>query len=74
MQRSKPEHAPLYAGPVACHTCGSLLKAIVILGRNGVQGIRYECKNEKTGCSYKVDTNVYMTAEPEAIRPDGKQV
>lgn len=74
MQRNKPEHPPLIAGLVACHTCGNLLKPKPILGRNGVQTIRYECHNKETMCSYRVDHLAYLTSEPEIVRPNEKDV
>lgn len=73
MQRTVPNHAPLVAGLVACHTCGTLLKPIIIKGRSGVTTIRYECRNAATGCSYRVDTNTYLSAEVMPIRPDEKK-
>lgn len=74
MQKSRPDHAPLVAAPAFCHTCGTLLKPIAVMGRNGVQCVRYECRNEKAGCSYRVESNVYLAGEIENVRPDGTTV
>lgn len=73
MQRSLPEHSPLIAGPVVCHTCGDFLKPQIVKGRGGVQTIRYECHNKEHGCSYMTETNVYLTTECVPVRPDGKK-
>lgn len=59
---------------MCCHTCASILKPKPIKGRNGVQAIRYECRNPETGCSYRADVTSYITAECEAIRPDEKSL
>lgn len=69
MQRTVPEHAPLIASEVVCHTCGSFLKPKVVMGRSGVNTLVYECFNKKTGCSYKIETNAYLSSEVVAVRP-----
>jgi hypothetical protein len=73
MQRTVAEHAPLIASPVVCHTCGTFLKPQVMKSRRGVESIVYECHNEETGCSYRCETNVYLTAEVIPVRPETKK-
>ena len=72
MQRTVAEHAPLLAGNVVCHTCGSLLKPQIIKSRRGVECIRYECHNAETGCSYRTEVNTYLSSELVPIRPEQK--
>jgi hypothetical protein len=74
MQRSVPEHAPLLAGNVVCHTCGSILKPEVVKGRSGVSAIRYSCYNKDSGCSYFTETNQYLSSEVLPSRPKEHQV
>ena len=74
MQRTVPEHAPLVAGNVMCHTCGSILKPIPVKGRNGVNAIRYECRNKDTGCSYMVESTAYLASEVVPILPAAEAV
>lgn len=69
MQKTVPDHSPLIAATVVCHTCGSLLKPEVHKSRRGVEMISYTCHNPETGCSYRVETNVMLVAECIPIRP-----
>ena len=69
MQKTVPDHSPLIAANVACHTCGSILKPQIIKSRRGVECIRYECHNKETGCSYRTEVNTMLTAECTAVRP-----
>jgi len=73
MQKSMPDHAPLVAGDVVCHTCGSTLKPQIVKGgRGGVQCVRYECHNKEYGCSYRVEATAFLASEVVPVRPNGK--
>ena len=69
MQKTVPDHSPLIAATVVCHTCGSFLKPEVLKSRRGVESIKYTCHNPEFGCSYSVETNVMLVAEMTPIRP-----
>jgi hypothetical protein len=71
MQKTIPDHSPLLLIPVACHSCGKVLEPKVIMGRHSVSHIEYECRNEKTGCSYRIETNTYLQGEMKGVRMDG---
>lgn len=44
------------------------------MGRNCISHVEYECRNEKTGCSYRCETNTMLQSEMKGIRNDGTQV
>ncbi len=73
-KRSIPEQSPLDGGTVICGGCGKPLTMEVIMGRRGVETLRYSCKNEDRGCSYTFDRKVYVPAEMKGVRPDGTEV
>ena len=73
-KRSIPEQSPIDGGTAICGGCGKEMKMEVIMGRRGVENLRYSCTNEERGCSYSFDRKVYISAEMKGIRKDGTQV
>lgn len=72
--RSIPEQSPIDGGTLICGGCGKPMTMKVVMGRRGVQHLRYECRNEESGCSYGFDKKVFINAEMKAIREDGTTV
>lgn len=72
MQKTMPDLSPLLAPTLCCHTCGTILQPKPILSRRGVEGIRYECHNAKTGCSYGLTVTTYVASELTPIRAPEK--
>lgn len=70
-----PELSPLVAPNLVCRDCGSVLKPKVVFMNRGqkriVSHLEYECRNEKTGCSYRVESSVMTSMEMKPLRPDG---
>ena len=53
-----PALNPLIAAPAICSQCGEEMKMEVTRGpMNRVEKIVYRCENEKTGCSYQVESD-----------------
>lgn len=69
-----PDHAPLIASPVICQKCGTVLKPKIIKNKRGVTHLEYSCTNAETGCSYRIETNVYLNGEMKGVRTDGSPV
>lgn len=70
-----PDHSPLLAPNVACHTCGDIIQAEVVKGFHGkVEHVRYKHFNEETGCSYVVETNAMLIGEMKPLREDGSEI
>jgi NifU-like protein involved in Fe-S cluster formation len=74
MQKTIPDNSPLIASPLVCHQCGEKMKMKVVKNQRGiVEELIYECRNEKSGCSYAVHSTVMIVAEMKPIRPDGSE-
>lgn len=76
---SMPDLSPLIAAPLVCHSCGQTMKMKVVKRRHGQSGekvshLEYTCKNEETGCNYKVESTNMVQAEMRAMREDGSVV
>ena len=69
-----PDQSPVTAIPAYCHRCGTLMKVKVVMGPRGIDHVEQTCTNQKTGCSYVVETKQYLQCEMRAIRPDGSVV
>lgn len=75
IRKSIPDHSPLLAPNLICHGCGVVMEPQVITGFGGVvQHLRYDHKNEETGCSYRLETNGMVVAEMKPLREDGTEV
>jgi hypothetical protein len=75
LRRSIPEHSPLEAIPIACGGCGSILQPRSIMGRRGLETLKYECRNEEFGCSYEIERKVpVQNSVITGIRQDGTPV
>jgi RNase P subunit RPR2 len=80
MGMSIPDLSPLVAANLVCHSCGTVLKPKVVMGRRGqkqvVDHLEYVCKNKETGCNYKVHSTVMTDSSSQivALRDDGSEV
>ena len=74
LKRGIPEQSPIVGGTIICGGCGNEMKREVKVGRRGVESLRYECRNEATGCSYFIETKVFVGVEMKGIRKDGTTV
>lgn len=71
MQKTLPDLSPLLAPDLICHTCAEkIIGKVVTTPRGNVLHVRYEHRNEKTGCSYWFTQNTMVQAELKALRPD----
>ena len=75
LKRPIPEQSPLEAGDIMCGACGTILKAKAKLGLRWVDSVVYECRNEETGCSWRLERKVYVQNGTGmiGIRPDGTE-
>jgi hypothetical protein len=75
---SMPELSPLIAGNLACHECGTIMEPKVIMMKKGhkqvASHLEYECRNQETGCNYRVRTNHMTNSEMVGLREDGSEV
>lgn len=77
MLKAIPDNSPLIAANLVCRQCGKTLEPLVVMQRRGKEEVAdhlvYECKNEETGCSYRIETNVMINSEMIMIRKDGTE-
>jgi hypothetical protein len=73
-QKVIPDHSPLIACDLICHGCGAIMKPEIIRNnRNVVQYLEYKHRNEVSGCSYTIQSNVMINAEMKPMRADGSE-
>ena len=73
-----PESSPLIAANLVCRECGKNMKMKVIHKKRGqkqvVSHLEYTCKNQETGCNYKVESTSMIQGEMTPLREDGSPV
>ena len=75
VKKKLPDLNPILAPDLVCQGCGSVLKAkFPKAGIQKVNAVYYECRNEASGCSYRITSNDMIHAEMKALRDDGSEV